>query len=83
MRSVFVEEFLFFLSLFILHSTILKPDFNLSFVESEHLGDLGPSGLVQVLVGVEFLLEFSQLMVGKVGSIGAIAFFQKFSLLRD
>lgn len=57
----------FFHPLFLLHPSILEPDLYLSFVQLQSLGDLDPSCSSQILVKVELLLEFCQLLRCKVG----------------
>ena len=50
------------------HAAILKPDFHLRLVESQRRGDLDAPRASQVLVEVEFFLEFGQLFVCEVRS---------------
>ena len=46
------------------HSSILKPDLDLSFREAQHVGDLNATSARQVAVVVEFLLQFQRLVPG-------------------
>lgn len=41
-----------------LHSSVLEPDFDLSFGEVEQVRDLNPASTSQVPVEMEFLFEF-------------------------
>lgn len=52
----------------LLHSSVLEPDLHLSLAESQSRGNLYSSRSRQVLVVVEFLLEFRQLLVCEVRS---------------
>ena len=65
---VFTIEFGFLLSLFLFHPSVLKPDFDLSFVESQSRGDFDPSSPSQIFVEMKFLFQFGQLFVGEVGT---------------
>ena len=65
--GVFRVEFGLFLPLFLLHSAVLKPDFDLRFVEAQSGGDFDATSPRQIFVKVEFFLQFRQLLVGKVG----------------
>lgn len=57
--------------LFPLHSPVLKPDFNLSFRETERVRDLHPAPARQVPVVVELLLELQNLLA-RISRPGAL-----------
>lgn len=54
--------------LLLLHPPVLEPDLDLRLVELERAGDLDPAGPRQVLVEVELLLQFGQLLRREVGA---------------
>lgn len=58
----------FLLALLLLHSAILKPNFNLRFVEFECGGHLHSARPGQVLVEVKLLLKFRELLGGEIGA---------------
>ena len=56
---------------FILHSTILKPDLDLSFGQLQQFGDLDSSSACQVAIRMELLLKLQRLM-SRVGLTSAL-----------
>ena len=64
--GVFAVEFRFFLSLFLFHSSVLKPNFDLSLVEAQSRRDFDPSSSSQVFVEVKFLFQFRQLFIREI-----------------
>lgn len=58
----------FFLSLFLFHPSVLKPDLHLGLIKLQSCCNLHPPGPGQVLVEMEFFLQFCQLLGGKIGS---------------
>lgn len=56
------------LSFLLFHPPVLKPDFHLRFVQIQRGSHLDPAGPRQVLVEVELLLQFCQLLGGEVGA---------------
>lgn len=55
-----------FVLLFPFHSSILKPDFDLTFGETQGMGDFDPSSPRQIPVEMKFFLQFQRL----ISSIG-------------
>lgn len=55
-------------SLLLLHPPVLEPDFDLRLVELQRRSDLDAAGSGEVLIEVEFLFEFCELLVGEVGA---------------
>ena len=73
MASPFSSLILFFLLielfdgvdlLFELHSSVLKPDFDLSFCEAKLVGHFDPSSPCEVVICVKFLLQLQGLISG-------------------
>jgi len=54
-------------SLLLFHPSVLEPDLDLRLVELERAGDFDPARPRQVLVKVELLLQFGQLLGREVG----------------
>ena len=52
----------------LLHSSVLEPDFHLSFVECQRGGHLDSPGTREVAIEVELFLQLRQLFVGEVGA---------------
>ena len=50
------------------HSSVLKPDFDLRLVEAERRCYLDAPGSSEVAIKVKLFFQFSQLLVGEVGS---------------
>ena len=60
--------------LFPFHSTVLKPDLDLTFGEAEGVRDLDASPTRQIAIEVELFLELEDLItrVGRSGSLTAV-----------
>lgn len=58
----------FLLAFLLFHSSILKPNFNLRFVQFEGGGHLHSARPSQVLVEVKLFLKFCELLGGKIGA---------------